>query len=134
MDPIQILETFGLPVAMVIALGFYIKKKDNESEKHNEWIQNDLSKDIHRKFNMIHDVVDKDLRMILIKLIDNAKKNEIRMASIERSHKAVIEIIAKLSGNGLRHKLMNMIREHEEDRPLHSIKKLHQKEIWRYKV
>ncbi|QDP54497.1 MAG: hypothetical protein Unbinned5336contig1001_29 [Prokaryotic dsDNA virus sp.] len=115
MDPITILETFGLPVAMVIALGFYIKKKDKEAEKQNEWIQNDLSKDIHRKFNMIHDVVDKDLRMILIKLIDNAKKNEIRMASIERSHKAVIEVIARLSGNGLKHKLMRMIRKDEEE-------------------
>ena len=115
MDIFQILETFGLPVAMVIALGFYIKKKDAEAAKQNEWIQNDLSKDIHNKFNKIHDICDKDLRNIIIALINNAKKNEIRLASIERSHKAVVEVIARLSGNGLKHKLQNMLKKQETE-------------------
>ena len=115
MDPITILETFGLPVAMVIALGFYIKKKDAEAARQNKWIQNDLTKDIHSKFNRIHDVCDKDLRNIIIALINNAKKNEIRLASIERSHKAVIEVIAKLSGNGLKHKLQNILKREETE-------------------
>ena len=36
MDFFSILETFGLPVAMVIALGFYISKKDKSAEKEIE--------------------------------------------------------------------------------------------------
>ncbi len=108
MDIIAILEQFGLPVAMLIAFGYYIWKQ-------NQWIQNDLTKDIHSKFNKIHDICDKDLRNIIIALINNAKKNEIRLASIERSHKAVIEVIAKLSGNGLKHKLQNMLKKQETE-------------------
>ena len=108
MDILAVLEQFGLPVAMLIAFGYYIWRQ-------NQWIQNDLTKDIHNKFNQIHDICDKDLRNIIIALINNAKKNEIRLASIERSHKAVIEIIAKLSGNGLKHKLMRMIRKDENE-------------------
>tara|TARA_Y100001963_G_scaffold151714_1_gene235101 strand:- start:3234 stop:3569 length:336 start_codon:yes stop_codon:yes gene_type:complete len=108
MDILAILEQFGLPVAMLFAFGYYIWKQ-------NKWIQEDLTKDIHNKFNRIHDVCDKDLRNIIIALINNAKKNEIRLASIEKSHKAVIEIIAKLSGNGLKHKLMRMIRKDEDE-------------------
>tara|TARA_X000001388_G_scaffold9719_2_gene5991 strand:+ start:18258 stop:18596 length:339 start_codon:yes stop_codon:yes gene_type:complete len=109
MDPIlAVLEQFGLPVAMLVAFGYYIWRQ-------NQWIQNDLTKDIHSKFNRIHDVCDKDLRNIIIALINNAKKNEIRLASIERSHKAVIEVIARLSGNGLRHKLENMLKKQETE-------------------
>ena len=82
---------------MLFAFGFYIWKQ-------NKYIQQDLTKDLHVKFNRIENIVDKDLRGILIKLIDNAKKNELRMASIERSHKAVIAIMTALSGNGLKDK------------------------------
>ena len=108
MDILAVLEQFGLPVAMLVAFGYYIWRQ-------NQWIQNDLSKDIHNKFNRIHDVCDKDLRNIIIALINNAKKNEIRLASIERSHKAVIEVIAKLSGNGLKHKLQNILKKEETE-------------------
>ena len=108
MDILAVLEQFGLPVAMLVAFGYYIWRQ-------NQWIQNDLTKDIHSKFNRIHDVCDKDLRNIIIALINNAKKNEIRLASIERSHKAVIEVIAKLSGNGLKHKLQNILKREETE-------------------
>tara|TARA_R100000700_G_C3177025_1_gene152009 strand:+ start:249 stop:584 length:336 start_codon:yes stop_codon:yes gene_type:complete len=108
MDILAVLEQFGLPVAMLVAFGYYIWRQ-------NQWIQNDLTKDIHSKFNRIHDVCDKDLRNIIIALINNAKKNEIRLASIERSHKAVIEVIAKLSGNGLKHKLQNILKKEETE-------------------
>ena len=108
MDILAVLEQFGLPVAMLVAFGYYIWRQ-------NQWIQNDLTKDIHSHFNRIHDVCDKDLRNIIIALINNAKKNEIRLASIERSHKAVIEVIAKLSGNGLKHKLQNILKKEETE-------------------
>ena len=83
MDILQIIETFGLPVAGVIGLAFYISKKDKEAAKQQEWIQSDLTKDIHRKFNLTHDVVDKDLRMILIKLIDQQKIMQLDLKKIE---------------------------------------------------
>ena len=69
-----------------------------------KWLANDLMRQLQTNADRIESIVDKDLRGILIKLIDNAKKNELRMASIERSHKAVVEIITKLSGNGLKDK------------------------------
>ena len=59
MDLLQILETFGIPVAVAMAFGFFIWKQ-------NKYIQYDLSKDLHQKFNR--------LEGILIKLIDNSKK------------------------------------------------------------
>tara|TARA_Y100000004_G_scaffold195984_1_gene264569 strand:+ start:373 stop:714 length:342 start_codon:yes stop_codon:yes gene_type:complete len=112
MDILQILEQFGLPVAMLCAFGYYIWKQ-------NKWIQDDLTKDIHRKFNMTHDVVDKDLRMILIKLIDQQKLMQLQLTGLEKSHKTMekifIDIIGKLmdkdSGNGFKKKLEKFLKD-----------------------
>ena len=110
----QLIETFGLPVAGVIALGFYISKKDKEAAKQNDWIQSDLSKDLHTKFNNIHSVVDTDLRMILIKLIDQQKKMQIEQKGIEKSYKGLVDIISKLmhkNGNGFKTKLEKFLKD-----------------------
>ena len=105
MDWLQILEQYGVPIAVAIAFGFFIWKQ-------NKYIQDDLSKDMHQKFNR--------LEGILIKLIDNAKKSEIKteklageIKSQSRYSKAIVEIMAKLSGNGLKHKFMNMLNKDE---------------------
>ena len=55
MDWVQVLEQYGIPVVVAIAFGFFIWKQ-------NKYIQDDLSKDIHQKFNR--------LEGILVKLID----------------------------------------------------------------
>ena len=55
MDWLQILEQYGVPIAVAIAFGFFIWKQ-------NKYIQDDLSKDIHQKFNR--------LEGNLVKLID----------------------------------------------------------------
>jgi len=81
MDPLQVLEKFGIPVAVALAFGFFIWKQ-------NKYIQDDLSKDLHQKFNR--------LEGILIKLIDNSKKTEIRQEGINKSFKALVDIITKL--------------------------------------
>ena len=81
MDPLQVLEKFGIPVAVALAFGFFIWKQ-------NKYIQDDLSKDLHQKFNR--------LEGILIKLIDNSKKTEIRQEGLNMSFKALVEIITKL--------------------------------------
>ena len=55
MDFLNVLETFGVPIAVAISFGFFIWKQ-------NKYIQDDLSKDLHQKFNR--------LEGILIKIID----------------------------------------------------------------
>ena len=98
MDWLQILEQYGVPIAVAIAFGFFIWKQ-------NKYIQDDLSKDLHQKFNR--------LEGILVKLIDQQKKMQVEQKGLERSYKALVEIIAKLSGNGLKHKFMNMLNKDE---------------------
>ena len=53
----------------------------------------------------------KRLEGILIKLIDQQKRMQIEQKGIEKSYKALVEIIAKLSGNGLKHKFLNMLKD-----------------------
>ena len=98
MDWLQILEQYGVPIAVATAFGFFIWKQ-------NKYIQDDLSKDIHQKFNR--------LEGILVKLIDQQKKMQVEQKGLEKSYKALVEIIAKLSGNGLKHKFMNMLNKDE---------------------
>ena len=59
MDWLQILEQYGIPICVAIAFGFFIWKQ-------NKYIQDDLSKEIHQKFN--------SLEGILVKLIYQQKK------------------------------------------------------------
>jgi hypothetical protein len=99
LDWLQILEQYGVPIAVAIAFGFFIWKQ-------NKYIQDDLSKDIHQKFNR--------LEGILVKLIDQQKKMQIEQKGLERSYKTLVEIIAKLSGNGLKHRFMNMLNNDEK--------------------
>ena len=96
MDFLVILEQYGIPICVAVAFGFFIWIQ-------NKYIQDDLTKDIHVKFNNIHSVVDKDLRFIIIKLIDQQKKMQIEMRGIKKQYETLSEIITKLSGNGLSH-------------------------------
>ena len=98
MDFLQIIEQYGIPIAVAIAFGFFMWKQ-------NKYIQDDLSKDLHQKFNR--------LEGILVKLIDQQKKMQIEQKGLERSYKTLVEIIAKLSGNGLKHRFMNMLNNDE---------------------
>tara|TARA_R110002012_G_scaffold194163_4_gene361990 strand:+ start:6009 stop:6308 length:300 start_codon:yes stop_codon:yes gene_type:complete len=93
MDFLNILETFGVPIAVAISFGFFIWKQ-------NKYIQDDLSKDLHQKFNR--------LEGILVKLIDQQKKMQIEQKGLERSYKALVEIIARLSGNGLKNQILRI--------------------------
>ena len=99
MDWFAILEKFGIPIAVAIAFGFFIWKQ-------NKYIKDDLSKDLHQKFNR--------LEGILIKLIDQQKLMQLEQKGLERSYRTLIEIIAKLSGNGLKHRFLNMLNNDKE--------------------
>ena len=89
MELLDILERFGLPVAMVNALGWYVKAQ-------NAWIQNELQTELRESFAR--------LEGILIKLIDAQKTMQLNQEKIHSKISAVIEIMASLSGNGLKEK------------------------------
>lgn len=99
MDFLNILEQFGIPIAVAISFGFFIWKQ-------NKYIQDDLSKDLHQKFNR--------LEGILIKLIDQQKRMQIEQKGLERSYKALVEIIARLSGNGLKNQILRIQEKVDE--------------------
>ena len=81
MNPIEILEKFGIPITVAVAFGYFIWKQ-------NKYIQDDLTKDIHQKFNR--------LEGIIIKLIDQQKKIQIELKGIVKSYQSLVDIITKL--------------------------------------
>ena len=93
----EILERFGLPVAMVVALGWYVKSQ-------NAWIQNELQTELRESFGR--------LEAILIKLIDAQKGMQLNQAEIKAKIGAIIEIMASLSGNGLKDKFGRKNRDY----------------------
>ena len=98
MDPITLLKEFGLPVAGVFALGWYVKAQ-------NAWIQNELQTELRESFGR--------LECILIKLIDAQKQMQINQAEIKAKITAIIEIMASLSGNGLKERFMKNKRRED---------------------
>ena len=100
MDWLLVLEQYGVPIAVAIAFGFFIWKQ-------NKYIQDDLSKDIHQKFNR--------LEGILVKLIDQQKLVQLEQKGLENSYKALVEIIANLSKSELKEKLLR-IQERNDNR------------------
>jgi len=93
MNFLEILETFGVPITMCIAFGFFIWKQ-------NKWIQDDLKKDM--------DEQAKRLENIVIGLINAQKKLQVdfgkELSRLEGSYRSLSLIIQKLSGNGLKKK------------------------------
>ena len=98
MDYLFLLETYGIPICVAIAFGFFIWKQ-------NKYIQDDLSQDLKEK----HD----RLEGILVKLIDQQKKMQLEQKGLENSYRTLVEVIAKLSGNGLREKFLRMQERNE---------------------
>ena len=98
MDWLNILEQYGIPVVVAIAFGFFIWKQ-------NKFIQNELMEELDENF--------KRIEMILIKLIDQQKKMQLEQKGIENSYKTLVEIIASLSGNGLKDKFMRLQERNE---------------------
>ena len=96
MEMFDLLERFGLPVMMVVALGWYVKSQ-------NAWIQNELQTELRESFER--------LEGIIIKLIDAQKGMQINQAEIKSRISAIIEIMASLSGNGLKEKFVKKKEE-----------------------
>ena len=88
MDIFQILETFGVPISMCIAFGYFIWKQ-------NQWIQNDLKKDMENQAERLENIV--------IGLINAQKKLQTdfgkELSRLEGSYRSLSNIIQKLIGN-----------------------------------
>ena len=93
MNWLEILEKYGIPVCVAVAFGFFIWKQ-------NRFIQDELQKELRESFARVEGII--------IKLIDQQKKMQLEQKGMERSYKVLAEIIARLSGNGLKDKFLRM--------------------------
>ena len=93
MDWLQILEQYGIPLVVAVAFWFFIQKQ-------NKFIQDELSKEMRESFGRVEGII--------IKLIDQQKKMQLEQKGLENSYRTLVEIIASLSGNGLKDKFLRM--------------------------
>ena len=98
MDWLAILERYGIPLVVAVAMFLMVKQQ-------NKYIQEELSKELRESFGRIEG--------ILVKLIDQQKKMQLEQKGIENSYKTLVEIIASLSGNGLKDKFLRMQERNE---------------------
>ena len=89
MDLISILREFGLPVLGVLGLAWYVNRQ-------NSFIQNELQTELRESFTRLEGIV--------VKLIDQSKVNQLEQRDIKASYRAIVEILASMSGNGLKEK------------------------------
>ena len=92
MDFLSILQEFGLPVLGVLGLAWYVNRQ-------SQFIQNELQTELRESFTRLEGIV--------IKLIDQSKVNQLEQRDIKASYRAIVEILASMSGNGLKEKFMN---------------------------
>jgi len=81
MNPLEILEKFGFPAAIAMAMGYFIWRSQT-------YIQDDLSKDIANKFER--------LEGIIIALINQQKKMQIELRGIKAKYESLVDIVLKL--------------------------------------
>ena len=98
MDWLQILERYGVPLVVACAFWMFIQKQ-------NKFIQDELQKELRESFTRVEGII--------VKLIDQQKKMQLEQKGIENSYKTLVEIIASLSGNGLKDKFLRMQERNE---------------------
>ncbi len=86
---LTLIDQYGLPIAITVAFGYFIWKQQY-------WIQKELVEDLDDQF--------KRLEGILIKLIDQQKITQLDIKEVKGYIEGIENILAKLSGNGLRKK------------------------------
>ena len=84
---LSIIDQYGLPIAVVIAFGYFIWKQQT-------WIQNELVDDLENQFRR--------LEGILIKLIDQQKITQMDIKQVKGYMHGIEHILSKLTGNGLK--------------------------------
>tara|TARA_R100000808_G_C2135305_1_gene143717 strand:- start:826 stop:1086 length:261 start_codon:yes stop_codon:yes gene_type:complete len=85
---------------MSIAFGYFIWKQNN-------FIQKTLMEELDQDF--------KRLEGIIIKLIDQQKLVQMEQKKMRGIFKAQIEVVARLSGNGLKDKYMRILEKEHND-------------------
>ena len=98
MNWLEILEQYGVPLVVAVAFWLFIQKQ-------NKYIQEELSKEMRESFTRVE--------LIIVKLIDQQKKMQLEQKGLENSYKTLVEVIASLSGNGLKDKFMRMQERNE---------------------
>ena len=98
MDWLVILEQYGIPIVVAIAFGFFIWKQ-------NKFIQDELMDELDGNFKRVEGII--------IKLIDQQKRMQLEQKGIENNYKTLVEVIAALSGNGLKDKFLRMQEKNE---------------------
>jgi hypothetical protein len=98
MDWLVLLETYGVPLVVAVAFWLFIQKQ-------NKYIQDELSKEMRESFGRVEGII--------IKLIDQQKKMQLEQKGLENSYRTLVEIIASLSGNGLKDKFLRMQEKNE---------------------
>lgn len=98
MDWFVLLEQYGVPLVVAVAFWMFIQKQ-------NKFIQEELQKELRESFTRVEGII--------VKLIDNSKKQQLEQKGLENSFKTLVEIIAALSGNGLKNKFMRMLEKNE---------------------
>ena len=96
MEFLGILDQYGIPIAVAVAFGYFIWKQ-------NSFIQNTLMEELEESF--------KRFEGIIIKLIDQAKLTQLEQKEIKASYRAIVEILAAMSGNGLKEKFLKKKNE-----------------------
>ena len=91
MDLFAVLDQYGVPITMCVAFGYFIWKQ-------NSWIQNDLKRDL--------DDANERFEKIVIGLINSQKQMQLDIKDSKASYRAIVEILASLSGNGLKEKFI----------------------------
>ena len=100
MDIFAILDSYGIPIAVAVAFGYFIWKQ-------NSFIQYTLMEELEESFNR--------LESITIKLIDAQKNSLMEQKEIKASYHAIVEILSSLSGNGLKEKFVTRKRKRNDD-------------------
>ncbi len=98
MDWLTILEQYGVPLVVAVAFWLFIQKQ-------NKYIQDELSKEMRESFSRVEGII--------IKLIDQQKRMQLEQKGLENSYKTLVEVIASLSGNGLKDKFLRMQERNE---------------------
>ena len=98
MDWFQILEQYGVPLVVACAFWMFIQKQ-------NKFIQDELQKELRESFTRVEGII--------VKLIDQQKKMQLEQKGLENSYKTLVEVIASLSGNGLKDKFLRMQERNE---------------------
>ena len=101
MDFITLLEQYGVPLVVAVAFWFFIQKQ-------NKFIQDELQKELRESFARVEGII--------IKLIDQQKKMQLEQKGIENSYRTLVEIIATLSGNGLKDKFLRMQEKNDNNK------------------